>query len=119
MKLSPSYKEFLEHAGKVLIVENDQPAYVISKFQDYMELVRGTGFRPVEPKIDNFSHKQAEKPIQKENPYLKNSVATPEEQQIAEINRELEAIAEESFFMPIAHETVPEPVNSQFYRELE
>jgi hypothetical protein len=116
MKISSDIKEFLEHAGKMLVMENDEPKFVVSKFQDYMKLVRSAEGRVQEPAAPK-THMEGQKMQHLQgNPY----VANVQEKNIEEINKELETMAKEDFFLPVSENVSgsTQPQNT-FYRELE
>ena len=113
MKISAEIKEFLNHAGKVLIFEENEPAFVIAKFRDYMELVH----RHEAQDASNLD--TATQTSQKTE---RQRLPDERQRQIQEVNRELEAIAQEDFFSPLA--TLDEHLSSaatsqRFYREVE
>lgn len=89
MKLTQELREFLEHAGKVLILENDEPKFVVSSFDAYLELVRKV--RDQEP-----VHMQRTR----------------------ELNTELEELSKENFFVSESGEAVfSRSVQGDLYKE--
>ena len=102
MKISPEIKEFLDHAGKVLIFEEGEPVFVVAKFKEYMELARGHRSEPNAPKTSEQASEERNRQIQ-------------------EVNRELEAIAQEDFFLPLAaaDDHTRTSISQKFYREAE
>lgn len=102
MHLTDEIKEFIRHSGKALILEDGQPKFVISSFEDYMTVVRKAGQGRV---ADNeaFTIRQAGAAS------WANGV---QNEKIKEINQEIEEISKEGFFSP-------QTPAKQFYRELE
>ena len=119
MNLSSEVKEFLEHAGKMLIFEENEPKFVVSTFKNYMDLVRGGKYDgvTVDDVLDQKNISHAEPAIQEKSPYEANN----RQQQVEEINRELEVIAAENLFLQLPVEEISLTTNQpqSFYRELE
>ncbi len=112
MHLTAEIKEFLEHAGKVLIFEDNEPKFVISAFKDYMNVLRGA-------RQESMAIETAFITGQPENTSWADGV---QREKIEEINREIEEIGKEDFFAPLAadrQDMRQKASEKQFYRELE
>jgi hypothetical protein len=115
MQLSPEIKEFLQHAGKVLVIEDGQPKFVLSGFQEYMDVLRGSKKTSEKSPHPEIIGQRGEKSVEKEeNPYLQN--ARKHEDRVSDINQELANLVNDDLFAPLPDEQAG---TVSFYRELE
>ncbi|MDO8557696.1 MAG: hypothetical protein Q7S09_00695 [bacterium] len=111
MELTQEIKEFLEHGGKVLVLEEGQPKFVISVFGDYMNTARQAHQKNVENK----------KAFVIGRPEGASWADAVQKGKIEEINREIEEVQREDFFSPVlsGQHDVQQTPTGRFYRELE
>ena len=120
MKLTEDIKEFLEQGGKVLVVENDQPSFVIVPFKKYMQDMRGassmgnTGRGTDDERLQEITLESA---LRDANMRHAESTATFAKS-VEEINNEIRAVTSDDFFSLPRSTGYPEEEQAQhFYRE--
>ena len=91
MKLSAEIREFLEHGGCCLVVEDGEAKFVISSLKDYLEILRSRGAPP------------------------RSSAPTPE--LVKEINRDIETLIQEEGWEKSTQDPVSNRPKHVFYGE--
>lgn len=104
MIITQDIKDFLEHEGKVLVVEDGEPRFVLVRFHDYMRMAHppasgGGEFLQSPPgRVDARPRQMSER-----------------DREVSEINRELEALAVEDLFLQ--NEPAVPKSSRTFYKE--